>query len=93
MAWDNGHSRTSTTAWKRLRTWAKTNLNYHCAYGPHHDGPLELDHIINTRQGGTNDPDNLQWLCTHCHKAKTQKESAARRGPYRRKPKPPLGPM
>ena len=52
--------------------------------------PLELDHIINHRSGGTDELINLQWLCVPCHKAKTQQEAAARRGKYRRPPKPPL---
>lgn len=28
----------------------------------------EVDHI----QGASNDPENLQWLCRECHKAKTR---------------------
>lgn len=35
----------------------------------------EIDHIINKASGGTDDPSNLQSLCTSCHKAKTQTEN------------------
>ena len=90
MAWENGNSRTSTGAWKKIRQQAKHQLPYECAHCG--DGePLELDHIVNHKRGGTDELDNLQWLCQACHKVKTQREAAARRGQYRRKPKPPLG--
>ena len=32
---------------------------------------MHLDHVIPLAQGGTNDPDNLQWLCAGCHSRKT----------------------
>ena len=88
MAWENGNSRTSTSAWKRIRQQAKYQLPYECAHCG--DGePLELDHIINVKRGGTDELNNLQWLCPPCHGVKTRKE--AYRDRYRRKPKPPLG--
>lgn len=31
----------------------------------------EVDHIKALEDGGTDDPDNLQAICTDCHKAKT----------------------
>jgi 5-methylcytosine-specific restriction protein A len=37
---------------------------------------LEVDHIINVAQGGTDADDNLQALCVPCHKGKTAEESA-----------------
>jgi len=36
---------------------------------------LELDHIVNVAQGGTDDEVNLQSLCVPCHKKKTSQES------------------
>ncbi|WP_410934349.1 HNH endonuclease [Pseudomonas sp. W5-01] len=37
---------------------------------------LEVDHIINIAQGGSDDDANLQALCVPCHKVKTAQESA-----------------
>ena len=91
MAWDNGHGRTSTAAWKRIRQQAKHDLPYQCAQCGA-DEQLELDHIINHKAGGTDDLSNLQWLCAPCHKMKTAEESRrARGGNYIRNPRPPIG--
>jgi len=38
----------------------------------------ELDHIVPLVDGGTHDDDNLQTLCTPCHKRKTAGEASAR---------------
>ena len=61
MAWSNGSGRTSTARWKRIRQRAKHSLPYWCARCGSGE-PLELDHIINTKSGGSDDMDNLQWL-------------------------------
>lgn len=39
---------------------------------------LELDHIIPLHLGGSNDCENLQLLCTDCHKTKTIRERQGR---------------
>ena len=39
----------------------------------------ELDHIVPLVDGGSHDLDNLQTLCTPCHKAKTVSEASERR--------------
>ena len=91
MAWKRGSGRTSTARWKRIRQQAKHSLNYWCARCGNGE-PLELDHIINHRSGGSDELENLRWLCVPCHKAKTQQEAAARRGRFKRPPKPPLEP-
>lgn len=39
-----------------------------------------VDHITPKAKGGTDDPDNLQSLCTPCHDAKTLSEQP-KRGP------------
>ena len=92
MAWgdyDNG-GRTSTTEWRKIREKAKYALPYECrACGA--GEPLELNHITNVKRGGTDDMSNLEWLCPTHHQVETQREAAARRGKYKRKPKPPLG--
>jgi 5-methylcytosine-specific restriction endonuclease McrA len=36
---------------------------------------LQVDHRRRLRDGGTNDPSNLQVLCTDCHGAKTRAEA------------------
>lgn len=33
--------------------------------------PLEIDHVVSLRNGGTNHPDNLQALCGICNSAKS----------------------
>ena len=38
------------------------------------DYTYEIDHIIPISQGGSNDTDNLQALCPHCHRVKTLHE-------------------
>lgn len=55
-------------------------------------GELHVDHIHNRAEGGQDELDNLQTLCTSCHNPKTQAEAA--RGLQRRsgKRKPPLHP-
>jgi 5-methylcytosine-specific restriction protein A len=40
----------------------------------------ECDHIIPKHKGGTDDPANLQMLCSPCHADKTQKEAATAQG-------------
>lgn len=37
----------------------------------------QVDHIVALSKGGSGSSDNLQWLCTMCHKAKTRAEGAA----------------
>ena len=38
------------------------------------DFTYEIDHIQPISQGGSNDLDNLQALCPHCHRVKTLEE-------------------
>jgi 5-methylcytosine-specific restriction protein A len=38
----------------------------------------EVDHIIPKAQDGTDDFDNLQAICTDCHKAKTKAETSGK---------------
>lgn len=40
----------------------------------------ECDHITPKSKGGSDDPDNLQAICTECHKAKTTREAAEAQG-------------
>lgn len=36
---------------------------------------MDVDHIINVAEGGTDDDDNLQVLCPICHEVKTRTEA------------------
>lgn len=40
----------------------------------------QVDHIRELADGGTDDDSNLEALCGDCHKAKTARSQAARRG-------------
>lgn len=40
--------------------------------GDNHSKQIRLHHKIPLSKGGTNHPDNLEWLCTTCHKQKHQ---------------------
>lgn len=77
--WGAGHPRTSTAAWRRLRTQALARDGHACRGCGAHDVRLEIDHIVNGKTGGTDHLDNLQSLCIPCHKAKTAREAAAAR--------------
>ena len=61
--------------WRRLK--AKIHLRdlYTCKRCGLVTMSLELDHIINIAQGGTDDESNLQSLCPPCHLKKTITES------------------
>ena len=36
----------------------------------------DLDHVVRLADDGSNDADNLQMLCTSCHRTKTSRENA-----------------
>lgn len=40
----------------------------------------QVDHIRPLAEGGSDSPDNMQSLCTPCHKEKTQQESCRAKG-------------
>lgn len=50
---------------------------------------LEVDHIINVARGGTHNLDNLQTLCHHCHREKSQQEAHQARAAKRARLKLP----
>ncbi|HAV4657514.1 TPA: HNH endonuclease [Acinetobacter baumannii] len=61
--------------WRRLKQKIHTRDEWTCQCCGRVTMDLELDHIKNVAQGGTDDEANLQSLCVPCHKEKTQKES------------------
>lgn len=70
-------------AWRERRAEALQRDNYLCqiclAKG-YLTPATEVDHIINKANGGTDDLENLQSICSACHKIKTQTESHGGRG-------------
>jgi 5-methylcytosine-specific restriction enzyme A len=42
---------------------------------------LHRDHIVPRWKGGTDDPENIQWLCANCHEDKTRYDLVGRPGP------------
>lgn len=65
--------------WRRSREIALVRDLYTCqhCHKVFDRRQLEVDHIINKAQGGSDDLSNLQTLCKPCHKIKTQTESQA----------------
>jgi hypothetical protein len=57
---------------KKLRAWVLRDQRCaQCGRTPTDDGAkLHVDHKIPQRWGGTNDPDNLQALCSECNEGK-----------------------
>lgn len=66
--------------WRRKRETILVRDNYTCQVCGLVTLDLEVDHVINIAQGGTDDEGNLQSLCVPCHKVKTAAESAAGSG-------------
>jgi len=67
--------------WRRLKQKIHTRDGWTCLHCGITTMKLELDHIINVAQGGTDDESNLQSLCVECHKVKSQKESRGAQNP------------
>ena len=65
--------------WRRKRDAILLRDNYTCRVCGLTTKDLEVDHVINVAQGGTDDDGNLQAICIPCHKAKTAIESTAQR--------------
>ncbi|WP_413247305.1 HNH endonuclease [Pseudomonas sp. Marseille-Q5115] len=65
--------------WRRKREEILQRDLYTCQYCRLVTLDLEVDHIINKAQGGTDDDSNLQSLCIPCHKLKTASGSLAGR--------------
>lgn len=71
-----GHGR-GGRPWRRKREQIFARDKYTCQVCGRVGGELELDHILNVARGGTDDDDNLQTICTDCHRPKTFAESQA----------------
>lgn len=65
--------------WRRRRAEILLRDQYTCKVCDLTTNQLEVDHIVNLAQGGSDDDDNLQAICIPCHKAKTAREATAHR--------------
>lgn len=79
-------SRGYGAAWRRLRESIMVRdhgLCQVCARAGRIEPASEVDHIRNRADGGTDEPGNLQAICSECHRRKTSAEAAAHhaRGP------------
>ena len=61
--------------WRRLKAKIHLRDKYTCQCCGVVTMELELDHIVNVAQGGSDEESNLQSLCVPCHKEKTLRES------------------
>jgi len=87
MTWDHEgsrHERGYGYEWVKLRLHALRRDNHlcqPCLRDSRATQATEVDHIIPKALDGTDDFDNLQSICTECHKAKTKAETyGTRRG-------------
>ena len=83
--WQTSHRRDRLPHdWQRIRAAVRARANGRCQAKQHANGcngiGTDCDHII---PGDDNSLDNLQWLSSACHKAKTARETAARNVWYR----------
>ncbi|CAH0650399.1 MULTISPECIES: HNH endonuclease [Pseudomonas] len=62
--------------WRRIRDRILLRDNYTCQACGLVTKDLEVDHIINVAEGGSDDDSNLQALCVPCHQEKTAAEAA-----------------
>ena len=72
------HAGLTGRPWRRLRAEILHRDSYVCQ-PCHRQGKLtpatEVDHIVNLASGGDDSRDNLEAICTPCHKRKTFMES------------------
>ncbi|MDD2054183.1 HNH endonuclease [Pseudomonas putida] len=66
--------------WRRKRDAILLRDKYTCQVCGVTTNHLEVDHVVNLAQGGTDEDDNLQAICVPCHKLKTAAESVQGRG-------------
>lgn len=72
------HERGYGTAWDRTREHILVRdcgLCQPCLRDGLVTAASAVDHIVPKSRGGTDDPDNLQAICTACHRAKTATEA------------------
>ena len=75
---------TSWSRWDRIRQRVIRRANglcEHCTARGQVKQGREVDHIKPVAQGGTDDDDNLQYLCIECHERKTCADEGKRYRP------------
>lgn len=80
MSWDGKRNRERPRGWAKLRKTAGQRANWRCE-----ECGIDIDlragrcdHIIAWADGGSDELDNLQWLCISCHNYKSRIEIRAR---------------
>ncbi|WP_420910624.1 HNH endonuclease [Qipengyuania spongiae] len=84
--WDHGkresrHARGYGTAWEKLRKvilQRDKHLCQPCKRAGRITVAQAVDHILAKANGGTDDPANLQAICTPCHNAKLAEDQGKR---------------
>jgi 5-methylcytosine-specific restriction enzyme A len=77
------HERGYGTAWDRLRVCIlqrDNGLCQPCIKQGRVTMATQVDHIVQKKDGGTDEESNLQAICTECHKFKTAREASHGRG-------------
>lgn len=75
------HARGYGSAWSKLRLRVlerDSHLCQPCLRKQRVTPATEVDHIKPKAKGGTDDPGNLEAICSPCHKSKTAIENGAR---------------
>ncbi|KEZ78338.1 HNH endonuclease [Salinisphaera hydrothermalis C41B8] len=65
--------------------------DWRCTYCGHHLTSRHLDHVVPVSRGGTNNIENLQWLCPTCNLRKgtiSSEKFISRNGAFGRKSDP-----
>ena len=88
MAWSSAGADLGP-GWSRVRAGVLRRAGYVCVSCG--DKATEADHIISRRNGGSDDPDNLQALCRLCHSRKSAAEGNAAKNRLRNLRRRPTG--
>lgn len=95
MVWSrtSRHERGYGSTWDKLRVLVMRrdkSLCQPCLTNNRTELATEVDHITAKAKGGLDELDNLQAICTACHREKTAHETAEAQG-RTYKPKPEIG--
>jgi len=70
----SAHKRGYSGYWLRLRRYVLERDHYTCVTCGKAGGlSMQVDHVVPKRDGGRNEPGNLQTLCAVCHTRKTRR--------------------